>query len=77
VVTGVALLVDVIPGTPGAWYLARHTGRDKIVWDQRRSPRERLRQRHPARLAAGNPPRAWPELTAAPATPKLARLLSA
>jgi molybdate/tungstate transport system permease protein len=33
VLTGAALLVDVILGTPVAWYLARHTGRDKIVWE--------------------------------------------
>jgi len=31
--TGVALLFDVILGTPVAWYLARHTGRDKTVWE--------------------------------------------
>ena len=33
VLTGIALLFDVILGTPVAWYLARHTGRDKIVWE--------------------------------------------
>jgi molybdate/tungstate transport system permease protein len=31
--TGIALLLDVIVGTPVAWYLARDTGRDKIVWE--------------------------------------------
>src|SRR5260370_16642707 len=31
--TGIALLFDVIVGTPVAWYLARHPGRDKIVWE--------------------------------------------
>lgn len=33
VLTGVALLLDVILGTPVAWHLARHTGRDRIVWE--------------------------------------------
>ena len=33
VLTGIALLFDVILGTPVAWYLARHTGRDKIIWE--------------------------------------------
>jgi molybdate/tungstate transport system permease protein len=33
VLTAIALLFDVILGTPVAWYLARHTGRDKIVWE--------------------------------------------
>jgi molybdate/tungstate transport system permease protein len=33
VLTGIALLFDIILGTPVAWYLARHTGRDKIVWE--------------------------------------------
>ncbi|MGZ6252255.1 MAG: ABC transporter permease subunit [Candidatus Binataceae bacterium] len=33
VLTGIALLFDVILGTPVAWYLARHTGRDKILWE--------------------------------------------
>ncbi|HVC44100.1 MAG TPA: hypothetical protein VND20_04730, partial [Candidatus Binataceae bacterium] len=33
VLTAIALLLDVILGTPVAWYLARHTGRDKIVWE--------------------------------------------
>lgn len=33
VLTGIALLLDVILGTPVAWYLARHTGRDCIVWE--------------------------------------------
>jgi ABC-type sulfate transport system permease component len=31
--TGIALLLDVIVGTAVAWYLARDTGRDKIVWE--------------------------------------------
>src|SRR5216684_2898173 len=31
--TGIALLLDVIVGTPVAWYLARHPGRDKIIWE--------------------------------------------
>lgn len=33
ILTGVALLFDVVLGTPVAWYLARHTGRDRIVWE--------------------------------------------
>jgi molybdate/tungstate transport system permease protein len=33
VLTAIALLFDVILGTPVAWYLARHRGRDKIVWE--------------------------------------------
>jgi molybdate/tungstate transport system permease protein len=33
VLTGTALLLDVLLGTPVAWYLARHTGRDKIAWE--------------------------------------------
>ncbi|HTW89514.1 MAG TPA: ABC transporter permease subunit [Candidatus Binataceae bacterium] len=33
VLTGIALLLDVILGTPVAWYLARHTGSDCIVWE--------------------------------------------
>jgi molybdate/tungstate transport system permease protein len=33
VLTAIALLLDVILGTPVAWYLARHRGRDKIVWE--------------------------------------------
>jgi molybdate/tungstate transport system permease protein len=31
--TGLAILVDVAVGTPIAWYLARHAGRDRIVWE--------------------------------------------
>jgi molybdate/tungstate transport system permease protein len=33
ILTGVALLFDVAVGTPVAWYLARHSGRDTIVWE--------------------------------------------
>ncbi len=33
VLTGVALMLDVVLGTPVAWYLARHAGRDRIVWE--------------------------------------------
>jgi molybdate/tungstate transport system permease protein len=33
ILTGVALLFDVVLGTPVAWYLARHTGRDRIAWE--------------------------------------------
>jgi molybdate/tungstate transport system permease protein len=33
ILTGVALLFDVALGTPVAWYLARHNGRDTIVWE--------------------------------------------
>jgi molybdate/tungstate transport system permease protein len=33
ILTGVALLFDVALGTPVAWYLARHSGRDTIVWE--------------------------------------------
>jgi molybdate/tungstate transport system permease protein len=33
VLTGVALLIDIILGTPVAWYLARHAGPDCIVWE--------------------------------------------
>jgi molybdate/tungstate transport system permease protein len=31
--TGIAVLLDVAIGTPVAWYLARHRGRDRIVWE--------------------------------------------
>jgi len=33
ILTGIALLFDVALGTPVAWYLARHSGRDTIVWE--------------------------------------------
>ncbi len=31
--TGIAVLLDIAIGTPVAWYLARHRGRDRIVWE--------------------------------------------
>ena len=31
--TGIALLFDIILGTPVAWYLARSPGRDKVIWE--------------------------------------------
>jgi molybdate/tungstate transport system permease protein len=31
--TGLAILMDVAVGTPIAWYLARHAGRDRIAWE--------------------------------------------
>src|SRR5579859_3800823 len=31
--TGVALAIVVALGTPVAWYLARHTGRDRVLWE--------------------------------------------
>jgi len=31
--TALALLIDVLLGTPVAWYLARSAGRDSIVWE--------------------------------------------
>jgi molybdate/tungstate transport system permease protein len=31
--TGIAALLDVVLGTPVAWYLARHSGRDRIIWE--------------------------------------------
>src|ERR1700730_18667616 len=33
ILTGIALLFDVALGTPVAWYLARHSGGDTIVWE--------------------------------------------
>ncbi len=33
VLTGVALVLDVIVGTPVAWYLSRASGRDAILWE--------------------------------------------
>jgi molybdate/tungstate transport system permease protein len=33
VLTAVALVLDIIVGTPVAWYLARSPGRDKAVWE--------------------------------------------
>jgi molybdate/tungstate transport system permease protein len=33
ILTGVALLFDVALGTPVAWYLARHSGGDTVVWE--------------------------------------------
>ena len=31
--TGIALMLDILLGTPVAWYLARHHGRDTTVWE--------------------------------------------
>jgi molybdate/tungstate transport system permease protein len=31
--SGIALLIDMVLGTPVAWYLAHHAGRDRIVWE--------------------------------------------
>jgi molybdate/tungstate transport system permease protein len=31
--TGAALLIDVLVGTPVAWHLARDTGADRIIWE--------------------------------------------
>jgi molybdate/tungstate transport system permease protein len=33
VLTALALLIDVLLGTPVAWYLARTAGHDRIVWE--------------------------------------------
>jgi molybdate/tungstate transport system permease protein len=33
VLTALALLIDVLLGTPVAWYLARTAGRDRILWE--------------------------------------------
>jgi molybdate/tungstate transport system permease protein len=33
ILTGVAIALDVALGTPVAWYLAHHSGRDRILWE--------------------------------------------
>jgi molybdate/tungstate transport system permease protein len=33
VLSGAALLIDMVLGTPVAWYLAHHRGRDSIAWE--------------------------------------------
>jgi molybdate/tungstate transport system permease protein len=33
ILSGAALLIDIVIGTPVAWYLAHHSGRDSIIWE--------------------------------------------
>jgi molybdate/tungstate transport system permease protein len=33
ILSGAALLIDIAIGTPVAWYLAHHGGRDSVIWE--------------------------------------------